>query len=120
MVERFAIHTIYLEDFHYTNSIENIASTHTIEDAAYIIYTSGSTGLPKGVVVPHKGVVNLSYSVINTFHLGKEDVFLQFATIIFDASIMEIFPILLCGGRMHLISEIEKRSAEEFINVIQK
>ncbi|MDA2704712.1 amino acid adenylation domain-containing protein [Bacillus cereus] len=120
LVERFAIHTIFLEDFHYTNSIENIASTHTIEDAAYIIYTSGSTGLPKGVVVPHKGVVNLSYSVINTFHLGKEDVFLQFATIIFDASIMEIFPILLCGGRMHLISEIEKRSAEEFINVIQK
>ncbi|PEZ37093.1 non-ribosomal peptide synthetase [Bacillus cereus] len=120
LVERFAIHTIYLEDFHYANSIENIASTHTIEDAAYIIYTSGSTGLPKGVVVPHKGVVNLSYSVINTFHLGKEDVFLQFATIIFDASIMEIFPILLCGGRMHLISEIEKRSAEEFINVSQK
>ncbi|PFT30920.1 non-ribosomal peptide synthetase [Bacillus cereus] len=120
LVERFAIHTIYLEDFHYANSIENIASTHTIEDAAYIIYTSGSTGLPKGVVVPHKGVVNLSYSVINTFHLGKEDVFLQFATIIFDASIMEIFPILLCGGRMHLISDIEKRSAEEFINVSQK
>ncbi|MCU7668197.1 non-ribosomal peptide synthetase [Bacillus thuringiensis] len=120
LIERFAIHTIYLEDFHYTNSIENIESIHTIEDAAYIIYTSGSTGLPKGVVVPHKGVVNLSYSVINTFHLGKEDVFLQFATIIFDASIMEIFPILLCGGRMHLISEIEKRSAEEFINVIQK
>ncbi|PEW56344.1 non-ribosomal peptide synthetase [Bacillus cereus] len=120
LVERFAIHTIYLEDFHYANSIENIASTHTIEDAAYIIYTSGSTGLPKGVVVPHKGVINLSYSVINTFHLGKEDVFLQFATIIFDASIMEIFPILLCGGRMHLISEIEKRSAEEFINVSQK
>ncbi|MEB9164088.1 condensation domain-containing protein, partial [Bacillus cereus] len=114
LVEPFAIHTIYLEDFHYANSIENIASTHTIEDAAYIIYTSGSTGLPKGVVVPHKGVVNLAYSVINTFHLGKEDVFLQFATIIFDASIMEIFPILLCGGRMHLISEIEKRSAEEF------
>ncbi|WP_242313819.1 non-ribosomal peptide synthetase [Bacillus cereus group sp. BfR-BA-01355] len=120
LVESFAIHTIYLDDFHYANSIENIAPTHTIEDAAYIIYTSGSTGLPKGVVVPHKGVINLSYSVINTFHLGKEDVFLQFATIIFDASIMEIFPILLCGGRMHLISEIEKRSAEEFINVIQK
>lgn len=39
---------------------------------------------------------------------------------IFDASIMEMFPILLCGGRMHLISEMEKRSAEEFINVINK
>ncbi|PFJ19175.1 non-ribosomal peptide synthetase [Bacillus cereus] len=120
VIENFAIHTIYLEDFHYSNSIENIAYTHTIEDAAYIIYTSGSTGLPKGVVVPHKGVINLSYSLMNKFNLDKNDVFLQFATIIFDASIMEIFPILLCGGRMHLISEIEKRSAEEFINVIKK
>lgn len=119
-IESFAIHTIYLEDFHYTNSIENIASTHTIEDAAYIIYTSGSTGLPKGVVVPHRGVINLSYSLMNQFNLDKNDVFLQFATMIFDASIMEMFPILLCGGRMHLISEMEKRSAEEFINVINK
>ena len=26
---------------------------------AYMIYTSGSTGQPKGVMVPHAGVVNL-------------------------------------------------------------
>ncbi|HDR6315510.1 TPA: amino acid adenylation domain-containing protein [Bacillus thuringiensis] len=120
LIESFAIHTIFLEDFLYTNSIENIASTHNIEDAAYIIYTSGSTGLPKGVVVPHRGVINLSYSLMNQFNLDKNDVFLQFATMIFDASIMEMFPILLCGGRMHVISEMEKRSAEDFINVINK
>lgn len=120
LIESFAIHTIYLEDFHYANSIENIVPTHTIEDTAYIIYTSGSTGFPKGVGVPHKGVINLSYSLMNQFNLDKNDVFLQFATMIFDASIMEMFPVLLCGGRMHLISEMEKRSAEEFINAINK
>ncbi len=71
------------------------------EDIAYVSYTSGSTGLPKGVCVPHRGVVRL---VKNTDYarFGPDEVFLQFAPIAFDASTLEIWGALLNGGKLVL------------------
>lgn len=75
------------------------APQHTAQSAAYIIYTSGSTGEPKGVVVPHRGVVRLVKNT-NYAKFGPEEVFLQFAPVTFDASTLEIWGPLLNGGRL--------------------
>jgi amino acid adenylation domain-containing protein len=66
---------------------------------AYIMYTSGSTGVPKGVAVPHRGVIRL---VKNNYFADLSGVptILQFAPLSFDASTFEIWGALLNGGRL--------------------
>ncbi|WP_284176660.1 non-ribosomal peptide synthetase, partial [Frigidibacter sp. SD6-1] len=70
------------------------------DDPAYVIYTSGTTGRPKGVVVPHLGLMNHAAHHIALCDLGPEDRVLQFASPGFDASIEEIVPTLMAGATL--------------------
>jgi amino acid adenylation domain-containing protein len=71
------------------------------DSPAYILYTSGSTGLPKGVAVPHRGVVRLVKGATYA-PLGPDDVVLQIATVQFDASAWELWSALLNGATLAL------------------
>lgn len=73
-----------------------------VDQLAYIIYTSGSTGRPKAVMVPHRGLINIALSAIQTFDLKRDSRVLQFASLSFDASVWEIFMALLSGASLHL------------------
>jgi len=79
------------------------AASMSREDPAYIMYTSGSTGHPKGVLVPHRGVVRLV--IDNPFvHMGVDEVHLQLAPLAFDASTFEIWGALLNGGTLAVLT----------------
>jgi non-ribosomal peptide synthetase component F len=67
-------------------------------DLAYLIYTSGSTGAPKGVMIEHRGNVNMSIDQIKTFGITARDKVLLFASLSFDASISELFMAFYCGA----------------------
>ncbi len=80
-------------------SEENPQNECTPANLAYVMYTSGSTGIPKGVSIPHRGVVRLVKDT-NYAEFDRDHVFLQFAPLSFDASTFEIWGSLLNGSRL--------------------
>jgi amino acid adenylation domain-containing protein len=73
------------------------------DDVAYVMYTSGSTGNPKGVIVPHRGIVRL---ILNTDYveLHAEDCIAHTTNIAFDVATFEIWGALLRGGTLAIAS----------------
>ena len=67
---------------------------------AYVIYTSGSTGQPKGVMVPHRGVVNLLCSMQRSVGIGTNDRVLAITTLSFDIAALELHGPLVCGAQV--------------------
>ncbi|HEV3294322.1 MAG TPA: amino acid adenylation domain-containing protein, partial [Streptosporangiaceae bacterium] len=67
-------------------------------DVAYVIYTSGSTGVPKGVAVPHAGIVNRLAWMQGRYQLVAGDRVLQKTPSGFDVSVWEFFWPLIAGA----------------------
>lgn len=69
---------------------------------AYLIYTSGSTGEPRGVLLPHRALVNHCLAAVDLYDLGPADRVLQFCSPSFDVSVEELFPTWAAGARVVL------------------
>ena len=94
-------------------SQENLNSTVSADNLAYIIYTSGSTGTPKGVAVTHQAVNRL---VLNTnyIHFTPDDRVVQASNIAFDAATFEIWGALLNGAKIIILAKSVLLSPQEF------
>lgn len=76
----------------------------------YIIFTSGSTGNPKGVVIQHRSFCSAARHNRSWLQIETDSRVLQFTSYCFDASLEEIFTVLIAGGCICIPSEQDRLS----------
>lgn len=87
------------------NAISQSLAAIIDTDPIYIMFTSGSTGAPKGVTVPHRGVIDYAMWVRDTFKIDENSNLGNQAPFYFDNSIFDIYSMLLTGAKMTIIPE---------------
>lgn len=70
------------------------------DDCAYRIFTSGSTGVPKAVEITHGSLNNLINHCRDALPFGCADRMTFLSATTFDASVFDIWPILVAGGTL--------------------
>jgi D-alanine--poly(phosphoribitol) ligase subunit 1 len=101
---------------------DNLPETERITgvDPAYVMFTSGSTGEPKGVVIPHQGILHLVDWAASDLGVGPEDRLTNVNPIYFDNSVFDIYAALLNGAAIVALDALKGRPPAELVADITK
>jgi iturin family lipopeptide synthetase A len=103
---KIAAQIVCLDSYDWTDSVGTMESCGRVHpgNLAYVIYTSGSTGRPKGVCIEHRNIVNYVLGIAERMQLKPGMNHALVSTIAADLGNTVIFPALITGGCLHIIS----------------
>lgn len=94
---------------------------HPAADAPCVaIYTSGTTGHPKGVVLSQRNISHFQAWYAGHVGLCTQSRALQFSTINFDASLLDIIPTWVCGAELVVPNEAQRQDPTQLEALIQR
>ena len=82
---------------------------------AYTIYTSGTPGTPNAVMIPHRAIVNLIASDLDTFRLTPETRVAQGSSSAYDSSVEETWLALSAGATVVVMDDDTNRLGPDLI-----
>ncbi|AHL31539.1 peptide transporter [Pseudomonas brassicacearum] len=89
-----------------------------IDEPAVAIYTSGTTGQPKGVLLSHRNLSHFCAWYGDYVGLQRDSRALQFSTINFDASLLDILPTFIQGAVLVVPSEDQRRDPQQLVELM--
>ena len=90
------------------------------DDLYCIIYTSGSTGVPKGVMLPQRGLQNCIEFTNDLLSIGENDKVISLTNLCHDMSIYDIFGMLISGAGIILPDGDKVKDPVHWISLVEK
>ncbi|MDI3358588.1 non-ribosomal peptide synthetase [Pseudomonas sp. UYIF39] len=83
------------------------------------LYTSGTTGHPKGVLLSQANLAHFTAWYADYVQLSEHSRVLQFSSLSFDSSLIDIFPTLLQGAELIVPGDDQRRDPLQLVELIR-
>ncbi|MDY7530202.1 amino acid adenylation domain-containing protein [Pseudomonas sp. Bout1] len=85
-----------------------------------VLHTSGTAGHPKGVLLSQHNLAHFTAWFGAHVQLDEHSRALQFSSLSFDSSLIDIFPCLIAGAELIVPSEDQRRDPQQLVELIHR